>query len=58
MWCAVETAADTLAHGDASVRLRAVHALTQAAGAYAKLLETCEFEGRLQKVEAALGIED
>lgn len=56
LWQAVEAAADALADDDLAVRLRAVHATTQAAMAYTKVLEAAEFEARLAAVEKELGL--
>ena len=57
-WQAVEAAEavllDAAAADDGTLALKAVHALTQAAGAYAKLLEVGEIEARLAEIEAAL----
>ena len=57
-WRAVEAAEavllDAAKDGDRALALKGVHALTQAAGAYAKLLEVGELEARLAEVEAAL----
>ncbi len=54
LWESVEAASDALEDADVNVRLRACHAMTQAAGAYAKLVEACEFEARLAAVERQL----
>lgn len=35
-------------------QIRAIHALVQAAGSYAKLLETAELEARIAELETAL----
>ena len=54
VWDAVVAASDVVADPDvdALVRLRAVHAVTQAAGAYLKVVEASEFEARLTALEA------
>ena len=55
-WCAVLAAEavllDAAKAGDSALTLRGVHALTQATGAYAKLVEVGEFEARLTALEA------
>ena len=56
LWSAVQKAA-TLLHDeglDPAIQLRAVHAVTQAAGSYTKVLEACEFEARLKVLEERL----
>lgn len=55
LWSGIETAAGSLDSQDDAVRLRAVHAITQATGAYTKLVEASEFETRLAAVERKLG---
>jgi hypothetical protein len=57
LWDGVEAASRILADLDLDpqVRLRAIHALTQASGAYVKVLEASEFEARLKAVEEHLG---
>lgn len=58
VWRAVDAAeavlTDAAADADAALVLRAVHALTQAAGTYARILETGEMEARLADLEARL----
>ena len=58
LWLAVQEAASILAcEGEkADLRLRAVHAITQASGAYAKLVEATEFAARLKAVEEEIGL--
>lgn len=53
VWHAIEAAAAVLhdPEADPTLRLRGVHAVTQAAGAYTKVLEACEFEARLRDLE-------
>jgi hypothetical protein len=54
MWTAVRDAEHLMYTAeDPEFRLRCVHALCQAAGAYARLLEVGEFEARLQALEEA-----
>ncbi len=57
LWRAIEAAEaclmDSAELGDQAGVLRAVHATTQAASAYARLLEVGELEGRLSELEAA-----
>jgi hypothetical protein len=56
VWTAIEAAAEILAASDTdpALRLRAVHAVTQAAGSYTKILESAEFEARLRALEEKL----
>jgi hypothetical protein len=56
LWQAVKTAEDLLldAGQDAATTLRAVHALTQACTAYAKLVEAGELEARIAELERAM----
>lgn len=58
LWRAVEIAEgamlDAAENEDGPAALKAVHALTQASGAYARLVEVGEMEARLAEVEAAL----
>ncbi|OZC04029.1 hypothetical protein [Rubricoccus marinus] len=58
LWRAVEAAEavlmDSAERGNIDGVLRAVHALTQASGAYARLIETGELEARLAALEASL----
>lgn len=58
VWRAIVKASTLLDDPDAKpdVTLRAVHALTQASGAYAKLLDAAEFDARLRAVEAHTGL--
>ena len=57
-WRAVEAAEavllDACTAEDATLVLKGVHALTQASGAYAKLIEVGELEARLADLEARL----
>lgn len=57
LWRALSAADEILADraSDPALRLRALHALTQASGAYLKVLETGELEARLRAVEAQHG---
>ena len=56
VWAALLEADGVLqrADDDAEVILKAVHAVSQCAGQYAKLLEVGEWEARLTQVEAEL----
>jgi hypothetical protein len=55
LWQAIlEAERVLLTNADDEVVLRAVHALTQAAAAYVRLLEADDIEGRLKAVEALL----
>jgi hypothetical protein len=55
LWGAILWAETVLEEADTpDLRLRAIHALAQAAGHYGKLLEVGELEARLQAVEAQL----
>ena len=60
-WRAVEAAdavlVDAAAANDSALVLKGVHALTQAAGAYARLVEAGEIEARLAEVEQRLEAE-
>ncbi len=53
LWKAIGAAEDVLTDESekSDLRLRAVHAITQAAAAYAKLVEATEFEARLAALE-------
>lgn len=56
LWQGITTAEaamlDAADAGDPALTLRAVHALTQACTAYAKLTESCELEERVTELEA------
>ncbi len=55
LWVALLHAEDVLEQAEqAELRLKAVHALSQCAGQYAKLLEIGELEARMAEVEARL----
>ena len=55
LWRALKTAEVILDEADADeMKLRAVHAISQASGQYAKLLEIGELEARLQALEARM----
>ena len=56
LWHAVMTAGDLLDDEDANMRLRAVHAVAQAAATYRSLIEALEFEERLKQLEEANGV--
>jgi hypothetical protein len=58
LWYAVVTAADMLDSADAQVKLKAVHATSQAAGVYRNLCETLDLEARIARLEAAMGADD
>jgi hypothetical protein len=51
---ALKAAADLLDDQDPQLRLRAVHAVAQAAGALVKLVETRELSERVEALEARL----
>jgi len=53
---ALKTASDLLEAPDPQLRLRAVHAVAQAATALAKIAEVKELEARLEALEEALGV--
>ena len=62
LWKALRTAEDLLdgattlaeeGEGHEGVQLRAIHAISQASGQYAKLLEVGELEARIAALEAA-----
>ncbi len=55
VWEAVSAASAIVRDPDTApeLRLRAVHAITQAAGAYAKVYEATEFHARLRAIEEA-----
>ena len=56
VWNALcEAEAVLLAAEDAELTLKAVHAVSQCAGQYAKLLEIGELEARVQALEAQAG---
>lgn len=57
LWQAITTAEDVLLSDqtDDQLALRAVHAITQATTAYAKLVEVGELEARLAELEMRLG---
>jgi hypothetical protein len=52
LWDAVEAAHALLRSRKPDVKLRAVHATSQAASAYAKLLDDGDLEARLEALEA------
>ncbi len=54
LWHAVMVAGDLLDDPDAQMRLKACHAVSQAAGAYRALLETTDLEARLETLEREL----
>jgi hypothetical protein len=55
LWSAIRDAEQLLyAAEDPELRLRCVHALSQSAGQYAKLLEIGELEARLAALEQAM----
>lgn len=57
VWEALEAASDIVSDitMEAALRLRAVHAVTQAATSYTKVLDATEFEARLQALEEEVG---
>lgn len=56
LWAGIEAVDAILSDESAApeLKLRGVHALTQAAGAYAKLVESCELEARVAEMERRL----
>lgn len=57
LWEGVEAASRILQDdgADPALKLRAIHALTQASGSYVKVLEATEFQARLNAIEERLG---
>ena len=57
LWRAMSAADDVLDDraADAALKLRALHALTQASSAYLKVLEVGELEARMAALEDQLG---
>ena len=55
VWEALEVARELLGHEEAGLRLKAVHAVGQVAGAYARVYEVGELEARLAVLEAQDG---
>lgn len=53
LWGALEVAERLLSHPEPATQLRAVHAISQAAGSYARLYEVGELEARLNALEQA-----
>lgn len=53
LWAAIERAETLTEDPDASTALKATHALVQACGAFVKVVEVGELEGRLADLEAA-----
>ncbi len=53
LWWAIEEASMLLGDADKDTRMRAISALSTAAGVYAKLTEAAELEDRLKALEAA-----
>lgn len=53
---AVETAHELLQSEEESTKLKAVHAVSQAAVSYARVYEVGEIENRLAEIENRLGI--
>ncbi len=55
VWRAITAASEIVADPstDTPTRLRAVHAVSQSAGSYLKLIELVEFESRLRAIEDA-----
>lgn len=52
LWRALLTSENLLDSHDPQIRLRAVHATSQAAGVYRSIYETCDLEQRLTALEA------
>ncbi len=51
LWRALLTSENLLDSSDPQVRLRAVHATSQAAGVYRSIYETADLEARVQELE-------
>lgn len=51
---AIETARNVLDDPDPSVRLRAVHAISQIGGTYVRIHEAVELEARLEALESVI----
>lgn len=56
LWYAILTASELLEDDDKAIRLKAVHAVQQAAGQYRSLWETMELSGRVAALEIELGL--
>ncbi len=54
LWWAIQEASALLDDEDKDVRMRAISALSTAAGVYAKLTETQDFEKRLDELQKEL----
>lgn len=52
LWQALERAAELLQEDDPYLSLKAVHAVSQGASAYAKIVEVGELEARIEALEA------
>lgn len=52
LWQALERAAELLEEEDPALSLKAVHALSQGASSYAKLVEAGELEARIAALES------
>lgn len=53
VWGAILAAEDLLEHSDAQTRLRAVHAVSQAAATYRSIYADADMDARLAALEAA-----
>jgi restriction endonuclease Mrr len=53
VWAALQTAHEILKHKDTAVRLKAVHAVSQTAATFTRMVEVGEFEARLDALEKA-----
>lgn len=51
LWAALETAEELLGHEDDQMKLKAVHAVSQVAGSYARVYEVGELEARIAALE-------
>jgi hypothetical protein len=58
LWRALLTSENLLDSDDPQVRLRAVHATSQAAGVYRSIYETADLEARIARFEAAMEGDD
>lgn len=54
LWAALERAGELLDNPDPAHALKAVHAISTGAGAYARVVEVGELQGRLDALEARL----
>ena len=55
LWSALKRGAKVLRSADDTTALKGVHAVSQAAAAYARIVEVSELEGRIKALEDAQG---